>query len=47
MLKNCQIYKEPIKICQSCLKFCQSGEILPNLVTLAAILMRTSTARCE
>ena len=29
-----QILKEPHKNCQRILKFCQSGEISPNLVTL-------------
>ena len=32
----CQIRNEPSKFVQRLVKFCQSGEILPNLVTLQA-----------
>ena len=32
-LQFCQILNKPSKDCQKVLKFCQSGEISPNLVT--------------
>ena len=33
--KNCPILFKPLKIAQRLAEFCQSGEISPNLVTLA------------
>ena len=35
-LNLCQKLNKPSKDCQRVLKFCQSGEISPNLVTLKA-----------
>ena len=37
-LQFCQILNKPSKDCQKVLKFCQSGEISPNLVTVVALL---------